>query len=427
MPSSVAEELAALRKQSLAKTHANKLKDANGLSTPEQEAEQIRTLNEQRRVGNYGKDAKLTLQSGGTKGGTVLDKTTEFQRRSMAMKQADKEKQKQAVQHLQSFNKAKSKIQVGPSFASPPPKHQQQQSSSNGGGGGGAGKAVIAPPDVKASTVTTTVQKATASESAAATFRTTAATATLTAAAEKPVQVDTTTTTTKTEEDDDDKVPELEEEAEEEIPELEEMPTIEGGVNAANTATNTDSNSSSAVAPIPRIQNRAEKKARKVMLEKHSMKVVTGIARVTLKTTQGVFTILAPDVYVTTTNKNTSNSTYVVFGEAKQQGSSGSTTSQASAAAARAAQQVVSSNIPPPAPATMTPTITDIDDDVDTTSPAAADGTTTTADTAVDETGIDGKDIELVMQQSGCSRSKAVTALRDNDNDIVNAIMACSV
>jgi nascent polypeptide-associated complex subunit alpha len=44
-------------------------------------------------------------------------------------------------------------------------------------------------------------------------------------------------------------------------------------------------------------------------------------------------------------------------------------------------------------------------------------------DEVVDETGIEGKDIELVMQQANVSRTKAVKALKANDNDIVNAIM----
>ena len=41
----------------------------------------------------------------------------------------------------------------------------------------------------------------------------------------------------------------------------------------------------------------------------------------------------------------------------------------------------------------------------------------------IDCTGIEEKDIELVMQQANVSKSKAVDALRKNDNDIVNAIM----
>lgn len=41
----------------------------------------------------------------------------------------------------------------------------------------------------------------------------------------------------------------------------------------------------------------------------------------------------------------------------------------------------------------------------------------------VDESGVEAKDIELVMTQASVSRSKAVKALRAADNDIVTAIM----
>lgn len=41
----------------------------------------------------------------------------------------------------------------------------------------------------------------------------------------------------------------------------------------------------------------------------------------------------------------------------------------------------------------------------------------------VDESDVEAKDIELVMQQANVSRSKAVKALKNNSNDIVNAIM----
>lgn len=46
---------------------------------------------------------------------------------------------------------------------------------------------------------------------------------------------------------------------------------------------------------------------------------------------------------------------------------------------------------------------------------------------AVDESGLEAKDIELVMAQANVSRKKAVKALRENDNDIVNSIMALSI
>jgi nascent polypeptide-associated complex subunit alpha len=43
-----------------------------------------------------------------------------------------------------------------------------------------------------------------------------------------------------------------------------------------------------------------------------------------------------------------------------------------------------------------------------------------------DEEGLESKDIDLVMNQAGVSRNKAIKALRENDNDIVNSIMALS-
>ena len=45
----------------------------------------------------------------------------------------------------------------------------------------------------------------------------------------------------------------------------------------------------------------------------------------------------------------------------------------------------------------------------------------------VDDSGLEAKDIELVMAQASVSRKKAVKALKENDNDIVNSIMALSV
>lgn len=39
----------------------------------------------------------------------------------------------------------------------------------------------------------------------------------------------------------------------------------------------------------------------------------------------------------------------------------------------------------------------------------------------VDESGVDPKDIELVIQQVGCSRAKAVRVLKDSGGDLINA------
>ena len=48
-------------------------------------------------------------------------------------------------------------------------------------------------------------------------------------------------------------------------------------------------------------------------------------------------------------------------------------------------------------------------------------------DEEVDDTGVEAKDIELVMAQASVSRKKAIKALKEHDNDIVNSIMALSM
>lgn len=47
-------------------------------------------------------------------------------------------------------------------------------------------------------------------------------------------------------------------------------------------------------------------------------------------------------------------------------------------------------------------------------------------DAPIDESGVDQKDIDLVMEQVSCSRRKAVKALKDNNGDLINAIMSVS-
>jgi|EP00945_MAST-04E_sp_MAST-4E-sp1_P002524 nascent polypeptide-associated complex subunit alpha len=142
--------------------------------------------------------------------------------------------------------------------------------------------------------------------------------------------------------------------------------------------------------------NRSEKKARKAMA-KLGLKSVPGIHRVTVKKSKNIlFVIQKPDVY-----KSQQSGSYVVFGEAKIEDLS-------AAAQAQAAQQFQAPEI------------------AQTT---AADGAATANDNAaeeegdVDETGVEAKDIELVMSQASVGRAAAVKALKANDNDIVNAIM----
>ncbi|KAI6132087.1 hypothetical protein EDD16DRAFT_1775348 [Pisolithus croceorrhizus] len=47
-------------------------------------------------------------------------------------------------------------------------------------------------------------------------------------------------------------------------------------------------------------------------------------------------------------------------------------------------------------------------------------------DGPVDETGVDAKDVDLVMNQVGCSRAKAIRVLKESGGDLINAIMAAS-
>ena len=42
-------------------------------------------------------------------------------------------------------------------------------------------------------------------------------------------------------------------------------------------------------------------------------------------------------------------------------------------------------------------------------------------DGPVDETGVDPKEIELVMAQVNCTRAKAVRVLKENNGDLINA------
>jgi nascent polypeptide-associated complex subunit alpha len=147
-------------------------------------------------------------------------------------------------------------------------------------------------------------------------------------------------------------------------------------------------------------QSRGEKKARKIM-SKLGLKQIAGVSRVTIRKSKNIlFVINKPDVY-----KNPSSDTYIVFGEAKIEDLS----QQAQMEAAKSFQ-----NAQAAAPSEM-----------------GGSGTTGHAaipeeeedDGEIDETGVEAKDIELVMSQANVSRSKAVKALKNNDNDIVNAIM----
>lgn len=191
-------------------------------------------------------------------------------------------------------------------------------------------------------------------------------------------------------EDVDDDVPDLEE--------ADDIPTLDGsGVDKIQPTTG-DAGSESR-----QVTNRNEKKARK-MMQRLGMSPVSGIERATFKTGgQGeYFFINNPDVF-------TLGKTYVIFGEARQGGNmqqQQAAMAQAQAQAAMAQQQAGGGM---PSLAEEGVEVEDLPD---------------IAEESVDESGVDNKDIDLVMSQAGCSRSKAVKALKENDNDLVNAIMS---
>merc|ERR1719424_2242474 len=121
------------------------------------------------------------------------------------------------------------------------------------------------------------------------------------------------------------------------------------------------------------------------------MKPVPGIIRVTVKKSKNIlFVIAKPDVH-----KAPTSDTYIVFGEAKIEDLSAQ-------AQASAAQQFAGTG--DASEATQIPETAKVED-------VEEDG-------EVDEAGIEPKDIELVISQVQCTRAKAVSALRANNNDI---------
>ncbi|KAK1460827.1 NAC domain-containing protein [Colletotrichum paranaense] len=159
------------------------------------------------------------------------------------------------------------------------------------------------------------------------------------------------------------------------------------------------------------IHSRNEKKARKA-LEKLHLTRVQGITRVTLRRPKNIlFVINSPEVY-----KSPNSNTYIVFGEAKIEDLN-ATAQQAAAqqlAAAGGEHDHAGHDHSSHGKAVEADAETKKDEEED-------DGE------EVDAEGIEDKDIELVMTQANVSRKKAIKALKENDNDIVNSIMALSI
>jgi len=160
-------------------------------------------------------------------------------------------------------------------------------------------------------------------------------------------------------------------------------------------------------AALDKIQSRSERKARKALISL-GLKKVPNITRVTLRRPKNVLFVLAtPEVY-----KSPNSDCYIVFGEAKNEDMN-------SQGPVPTAQQLANAGGDMPNLESLGVSGGDDDDDIPELEPAEEEG-------EVDESGIDPKDIDLVMTQVNCSRAKAVRVLKESGGDLINAIMAAS-
>merc|ERR1712212_1397339 len=139
-------------------------------------------------------------------------------------------------------------------------------------------------------------------------------------------------------------------------------------------------------------QSRAERKTKKAVM-KLGLAPVEGINRVVLRKDKTLlFVVPNPEVF-------RKGDTWVVLGEARVEDPNQRAREMA---AAKVAENIQPKTKTEPVQATIT------EEDEETDVPAD---------------GVEEKDIELVMQQAACTRAKAISALKSNSNDIVNAIM----
>ena len=149
------------------------------------------------------------------------------------------------------------------------------------------------------------------------------------------------------------------------------------------------------------------------------LKAEKGVLRVTVRKSKNVlFVIQHPEVYRSVGPDG--QCTFVVFGEARVEDLAHNAAQAAAerlkggAAGAGPAGAGLPTPGAPPAPGAAASAPSD----------KAAKKEEPEEETGpVDETGLEPKDIELVMTQANVSRAKAVRALRENNSDLVNAIM----
>ncbi|WFC96516.1 GAL4 enhancer protein [Malassezia brasiliensis] len=154
-----------------------------------------------------------------------------------------------------------------------------------------------------------------------------------------------------------------------------------------------------------RVQSRAERKSRKT-LQNIGLKRVAGIKR-------HLYVVSNPDVY-----KSSVSDVYIIFGEVKNEDMSAFAQAQAAQQLLQAeAQQkgVDGASTEPQFNAADLASSKKVQEEEEEDESAP-----------IDETGVDSKDVDLVMEQVSVSRRKAVKALKESDGDLINAIMSLS-
>ena len=150
--------------------------------------------------------------------------------------------------------------------------------------------------------------------------------------------------------------------------------------------------------------NRGEKKARKT-LPKLGMKQFAGITRVTIKKRDGfIFMINDPEVLISGDDGNQ----FVCFGELKYDDPN-QRLQQAEAQKMAAAQAAAAQSSQPAGRA-----------------PEEDKKATASNEAAEDEAGITPNHINMVMEHTSCTRNEAIRALRESNDDMINAVMKLS-
>lgn len=176
----------------------------------------------------------------------------------------------------------------------------------------------------------------------------------------------------------DDDMPEMED-----VPELETQPTTQ---ESEQTESNTQ-----------RRVSKMEKKNKKALL-KSGLKEFAGVEKVTIQTTSKInLAIDQPDVFK-------SNDTYVIFGQPRIEDAKSQQTKDVLQNILQ--QQDVSSQIS------------------DLEKQTSASETQSSSDDDLE--GIKEKDIEVVMSEGNCDRQTAIKALKENNKDVVDAVVSLS-